>query len=128
MSKKKIKAIDESVAFHKSEIERLEQQKIKLENENDLPKVTSRYLNKFFRKVDFFNKKSTMLIHVRKILSCYNYEGIKIQFHPNGSLEVDLNYRGHFSSIGKQVEQKEWRDELNKAITLVEEIPYGKDI
>jgi len=125
MSKKRIKELDTLIGGHKVAIENCEKEKARLEEKNNLPKVTRRYLSKYFLKRDYFNKKETMLIHVREILSPYQYKGVKIQFHTNGSLELDINYQGHFASIGIEVGSQVWKDELLKVTCLVGTIPYS---
>lgn len=125
MSKKRIKELDSLIKGHKVAIENCKDEKIELENKLILPKVTKQYLDKYFLKTDYFNKKETMLICVKEILSVYEYRGVKIQFHPNGSLSVDINYIGNFSSIGKEIDSQVWKDELLKVTCLIGTIPYS---
>lgn len=124
MSKKRIKELGSLIKSHKEAIEDCKKEKVELQNKLILPKVTKQYLNKYFRKADFFDKKETMLICVKEILSVYEYKGVKIQFHPNGSLSIDINYIGNFSSIGKEVDNEVWKDELLRARYLVGEISF----
>jgi hypothetical protein len=120
MSNSKIKEIDKLIYDHQESIEKLRVEKRGVEDKLLLPKVINKYLGKYFLKHDYFNKKETMLIHIREIINSNEYVGEKIQFHPNESFSINTNYLGHIGSVGKEVGQEVWKKEVDKVKLLIQ--------
>lgn len=118
----RLRKIEGEIQLHSKESDDLKSEKRKIEEQLLLPKSTTKYLDKYFLKSDYFNKKEKMLIHVTEVTTAYEYKGVKIQFFKNGSVTIEPNYTGNFSSIGKEVIPKVWDEMVGQVYEVMSKI------
>jgi len=122
MTAARLKEVTAKIELARTERDSLLAEKHALEARLLLPKVTEKCLGKYFVRPDLFNKKEKMYIHVREIVSSYEYKGVKVMIRSNGSIEINPNYLGNISSIGKEVGKTEWVNAVERVSDVIDKI------
>jgi hypothetical protein len=122
MTAARLKEVTAKIELLTNENELYKAEKRALEAKLLLPKITEKYLGKYFVRPELFNKKEKMFIHVREIVSSYEYRGVKVMIYSSGTIEVNPNYLGNISSIGKEVGKTEWVNAVERASDVIDKI------